>query len=57
MTELHKDVPELLEEGFDVETLKTRATCLTNPEGEQYVFDRSYRNPVGVEVLVLKKWR
>ena len=54
--ELHKDVQELMEDGIDVEGLKARVSYLIDTDGNNLKYDRSYLNPVGVEVIILKSF-
>jgi hypothetical protein len=54
--EMHKDVQELMEAGVDIETLKNKSTFLTDSNGKKWKFEKSYLNPVGVEVLILKSF-
>lgn len=52
-SDLQKDIQDLLERGFDVASLKAKTSGLK--EGPTtYIYSRSYKNPVGVEVLVFK---
>lgn len=57
MKVMEKDIQELLERGFDVDGLRRREFALTeNETGATYVYEESRTNPVGVEVLVFKKF-
>jgi len=54
--EMHKDVQELMEAGIDIDGLKKMHSYLTDDEGKKWKYKSSYKNPVGVEVIVLENF-
>lgn len=54
--EMYKDVQELMEDGINVEELKSKCSYLTDENNKKWKYKSSYNNPVGVEVIVLENF-
>jgi len=54
--EMHKDVQELMEDGINVEELKSKCSYLTDENKKRWKYKNSYNNPVGVEVIILESF-
>ncbi len=54
--EMHKDVQELMEDGIDVEELKSKCSYLTDENKKRWKYKSSYNNPVGIEVIILQNF-
>lgn len=54
--EIHKDVQELMEDGIDVEELKSKCSYLTDENKKRWKYKSSYSNSVGVEFIVLESF-